>query len=208
MLTSSTLLSEKDLFRLDFVHLCDGADHTARHACRYDAGRNVVCDHTPGADDRACADGHTAADGGVGANPDVVLQCDGRGGADAAAALFRINGVAGTGQTDTRRDKGPRADMDRRCVQNHAVIVDYRQSVDVNIEAVIATEIGLDVGQRMVGAQKLPQDGAARLCASTGAFSYPHAYAAGRFIRSIGFMGFSFVDCNCRSLSALVLDVD
>lgn len=53
--------------------------------------------------------------------------------------------------------------MDRRCVQNHAVIVDYRQSVDVNIEAVIATEIGLDVGQRMVGAQKLPQDGAALL---------------------------------------------
>ena len=152
--------------------------------------------HAPGADDRACANGHTAADGGVGTDPDIVLQRDGCGSADAAAALLRIDGVAGTGQTDARRDKGSRADMDRRRVQDHAVIVDHCQTVDVNIEAIVAAKIGLDVGQRMVGAQKLPQDGAALLCASAGAFSYPQAYAAGRFIRSIGFMGFSFVDCS------------
>ena len=71
--------------------------------------------------------------------------------------------MAGTGQTDTRRDKGSRADMDRRGVQDHAVIVDHRQPVDVDIEAVVAAEIGLDIGQGMIGAQKLPQDGAALL---------------------------------------------
>ena len=119
--------------------------------------------HASRTDDRACADGHTTADGGVGTDPDVVLQRDGRGGADAVAALLWINRVSGTGQTDARRDKGSRADMNRRRVQNHAVIVDHRQPVDVDIEAVVAAKIGLDIGQRVVGAQKLTQDGAALL---------------------------------------------
>ena len=79
------------------------------------------------------------------------------------AALLWINRVSGTGQTDARRDKGSRADMNRRRVQNHAVIVDHRQPVDVDIEAVVAAKIGLDIGQRVVGAQKLTQDGAALL---------------------------------------------
>lgn len=87
-MTSS--LSENDLLRLDFVRLRDGADHTAGRAGRHDTGGNVVGHHTPGANDRACADGYTAADGGVGADPDVILQCDGRGGADAAAALLGV----------------------------------------------------------------------------------------------------------------------
>ena len=163
MSTSSTLLSEKDLLRLDFVRLRDGTDHTTGRACRHDTSGDVVGDHTSRTDDRACADGHTTADGGVSPDPDVVLQRDGRGGADAAAALLWINRVSGTGQADARRDKGSRADMNRRRVQNHAVIVDHRQPVDVDIEAVVAAKIGLDIGQRVVGAQKLTQDGAALL---------------------------------------------
>ena len=53
-----------------------------------------MSDHTACTDDRASADGDAAADYGIGADPDVVLQRDGRRGTDAFRALGSVNGMA------------------------------------------------------------------------------------------------------------------
>ena len=77
------------------------------------------------------------------------------------AALFRVDRMAGTGQTDTGRNKRARADVHRRSIQNDAVVVDDRQPVGVDVEAVVAVEIRLDAGHGRAGAQQLLQNRAA-----------------------------------------------
>lgn len=66
--------------------------------------------------------------------------------------------MAGAGNADARRNKRIFPDMDRRCVQDHAVIIDHRQPVGVDVEAIITAEGRFDERQRVARSQKLPQD--------------------------------------------------
>lgn len=150
--------SERQLLRRDAVPVGDRADGAAGHAGGHHPGRDVVDDHAARSDDRAPADGDAAADHRVGADPDVFLQRDGRRRADALCALGRIHRVARAGQADARRDEGPRPDVDGRGVQDDAVVVDDRETVGVDVEAVIAVEGWLDEGQVGTIPQQLLED--------------------------------------------------
>lgn len=57
------------------------------------------------------------------------------------AALFRINRMTGTSQTYTRSNKCPRANIYRRCIQNNTVVIDYNQTMCMDIESVITMKI-------------------------------------------------------------------
>ena len=109
-------------------------------------------------DDRTLADGDATADHRVGADPDILLQRDGGGGADAFRAMGSVNGVAGAGQTDTGRNESPGTDMDRGGIQNDAVVVDDVQPVGVDIETVITVECRLNEGQVGAVTEQLFQD--------------------------------------------------
>ena len=75
------------------------------------------------------------------------------GGADTINALCGIQRVTGTGQTAARPDKDTGSDLHSGGVQNDAIVVDDRQAVGVDIEAVITAEIRLNKGKRMTGSQ-------------------------------------------------------
>ena len=118
------------------------------------------------------------------------------------AALRRVNRMTGAGHADSRRDKHPCADVNRRGVKDYAVVVDNGQSIGVDIEAVITVKAGFNGGQGMAGAQKFLQNLPALSCSSgevwlysqqsrlawrcsfTVVFSNPLAYAVGLFIMS------------------------
>lgn len=85
--------------------------HPAGHAGGHHPRGDGPGDHAARADHRPPADGHTAADHRVCADPHVLLQGDGGAGADALAALGRVDGVARAGEAHPRRDEGPRPDL-------------------------------------------------------------------------------------------------
>ena len=136
--------SKQNIFRLDFVLFCDGANHPARHTRRNDPGRDIMRHHAARADDRTLTNRHAAADRGVCTNPDIILQCDGGGSTDTVTALFRINSVTRTGKAYPRRNKSSVADMYRGSVQNHAVVVDDCQTVRVDIKAIVTVKTRLN----------------------------------------------------------------
>ena len=96
---------KQNLLRLDRILLRDGSDHLTGHTGGNDPRRDVVGHHASCPDDRTGPDGHAAADGGICTDPDVFFQRDGRRSSNAMAALFRVDRMAGTGQTDTGRNK-------------------------------------------------------------------------------------------------------
>ena len=87
-------------------------------------------------DNRACPDGNAAADGGICTDPDVFLQRNGCRGANAVAALLRVDGMTGAGKAYAGGNKGTFSDVYRRSIQNDAVIVDDRQAVGMDVEAI------------------------------------------------------------------------
>ncbi len=96
-------------------------------------------------DNRACPDGNAAADGGICTDPDVFLQRNGCRGANAVAALLRVDGMTGAGKAYTGAIKAL-PDVYRRGIQNDAVIIDDRQAVGMDIEAIVTVEIWLNAG--------------------------------------------------------------
>ena len=109
----------------------------------------------PCADDRALPDRHAAADHGVGADPDILLNRNRFRSADAARALLRVNRMPRTAQTDAGRNKSTCPDMDGGGVQNGAVVVDDGEPMSMDVEPVIAVKGRLDKGQRMAAAKQL-----------------------------------------------------
>ena len=49
--------------------------------------------------------------------------------------------------------------MNRRGIQNHAVVVDDRKAVCMDVEAIITVKIRFDKGQGMAGSQQFLQNG-------------------------------------------------
>ena len=76
------------------------------------------------------------ADGGICTDPDVFLQRNGRRGANTVAALLRVDGMTGAGKAYAGGNKGTCADVYRRGIQNDTVIVDDRQAVGMDVEAI------------------------------------------------------------------------
>ena len=109
-------------------------------------------------DNRACPDGNAAADGGICTDPDVFLQRNGCRGANAVAALLRVDGMTGAGKAYAGGNKGTCSDVYRRGIQNDAVIIDDRQAVGMDIEAIVTVEIWLNAGHGRAGAQQGLQD--------------------------------------------------
>ena len=142
----------------NFVLFGDRANGAARYTRRNDARRNIAGDHAASPDDRAFSNGDAAADHRVGTDPYIVLQADGFGGVDTVRTLAGIKGMSGAAEAYARGDKRACTDVDGRGIQNHAVIVDNRQAVGMNIEAVIAVKAGLDKGQRVAGAKQFSQN--------------------------------------------------
>ena len=105
-------------------------------------------------DNRACPDGNAAADGGICADPDVFLQRNGCRGANAVAALLRVDGMTGAGKAYAGGNKGTCSDVYRRGIQNDTVIVDDRQAVGMDVEAIVTVEIRLNAGHGRAGAQQ------------------------------------------------------
>lgn len=101
----------------------------------------------------ARANRHAAADRSVCTNPYIILQRDGGGSADAVTALIRVDGVSRTGKTYTRRDKSATANMHQGSVQNYTVVVDDRQTVCVNIKAVVTVKTRLNPGHGAASAE-------------------------------------------------------
>ena len=109
--------------------------------------------HAARANDRARANRHAAADCSICTNPYIILQRDGCGSADAVTALLRVDGVSRTGKAYTRRDKSTAANMHRGSVQNYTVVVDDRQTVCVDIKAIVTVKTRLNPGQGAASAE-------------------------------------------------------
>ena len=120
--------SEQNILRLELIFFGNGADHLAGHPRSDDAGGNVMSDDASRPDNRACPDGNAAADGGICTDPDVFLQRNGCRGANAVAALLRVDGMTGAGKAYAGGNKGTCSDVYRRGIQNDAVIIDDRQA--------------------------------------------------------------------------------
>ena len=150
--------SEQNILRLELIFFGNGADHLARHPCSDDAGGNVMSDDASRPDNRACPDGNAAADGGICADPDVFLQRNGCRGANAVAALLRVDGMTGAGKAYAGGNKGTCSDVYRRGIQNDTVIIDDRQAVGMDVEAIVTVEIRLNAGHGRAGAQQGLQD--------------------------------------------------
>ena len=150
--------SEQNILRLELIFFGNGADHLAGHPRSDDAGGNVMSDDASRPDNRACPDGNAAADGGICADPDVFLQRNGCRGANAVAALLRIDGMTGAGKAYAGGNKGTCSDVYRRGIQNDTVIIDDRQAVGMDIEAIVTVEIWLNAGHGRAGAQQGLQD--------------------------------------------------
>ena len=150
--------SEQNILRLELIFFGNGADHLARHPCSDDAGGNVMSDDASCPDNRACTDGNTAADGGICADPDVFLQRNGCRGANAVAALLWVDGMTGAGKAYAGGNKGTCSDVYRRGIQNDTVIIDDRQAVGMDVEAIVTVEIRLNAGHGRAGAQQGLQD--------------------------------------------------
>ena len=82
----------------------------------------------------------------------------GAGGANAVAALLRVDGMTGAGKAYAGGNKGACSDVYRRGIQNDAVIIDDRQAVGMDIEAIVTVEIWLNAGHGRAGAQQGLQD--------------------------------------------------
>ena len=150
--------SEQNILRLELIFFGNGADHLAGHPRSDDAGGNVMSDDASRPDNRACPDGNAAADGGICTDPDVFLQRNGCRGANAMAALLRVDGMTGAGKAYAGGNKGTCSDVYRRGIQNDAVIIDDRQAVGMDIEAIVTVEIWLNAGHGRAGAQQGLQD--------------------------------------------------
>ena len=74
------------------------------------------------------------------------------------AALLRIDGMTGAGKAYARGNKGTCSDVYRRGIQNDTVIIDDRQAVGMDIEAIVTVEIWLNAGHGRAGAQQGLQD--------------------------------------------------
>ena len=66
--------------------------------------------------------------------------------------------MAGTGQAHSRGNESTGADMNRRGIQDHTVIVDDCKAVGMDIESVVTVKRGFNKGQRMASTQQLVQD--------------------------------------------------
>lgn len=104
---SNLNFSEQNILRLELIFFGNGADHLAGHPRSDDAGGNVMSDDASRPDNRACPDGNAAADGGICTDPDVFLQRNGCRGANAVAALLRVDGMTGAGKAYAGAIKAP-----------------------------------------------------------------------------------------------------
>ena len=59
------------------------------------------------------------------------------------AALLRIDGMTGAGKAYARGNKGTCSDVYRRGIQNDTVIIDDRQAVGMDVEAIVTVEMRL-----------------------------------------------------------------
>ena len=105
-------------------------------------------------DNRACPDGNAAADGRICTDPDVFLQRDRCCGANAVAALLWGDGMTGAGKAYAGGNKGTCSDVYRRGIQNDIVIVDDRQAVSMDVEAIVTVEVRLNAGHGRACAQQ------------------------------------------------------
>ena len=76
------------------------------------------------------------------------------------AALLRVDGMTRAGKAYAGGNKGTCSDVYRRGIQNDTVIVDDRQAVGMDVEAIVTVEIRLNAGQGRAGAQQSLQDAA------------------------------------------------
>ena len=112
-----------------------------------------------GADDAAFSDRHAGSDDNTSADPDVVLNDDRRRHADGAlATLHRIHGVTGAADDDAWRDEHSVANVHRRCVEDHAVVIEKCEAVKMDVEAVIALKTRHDADRPFHGAEEIAQD--------------------------------------------------
>ena len=76
------------------------------------------------------------------------------------AALLRIDGMTGAGKAYAGGNKGTCSDVYRRGIQNDTVIIDDRQAVGMDVEAIVTVEVRLNAGHGRAGAQQGLQDAA------------------------------------------------
>ena len=74
------------------------------------------------------------------------------------AALLRVDGMTGAGKAYAGGNKGTCSDVYRRGIQNDTVIIDDRQAVGMDVEAIVTVEIRLNAGHGRAGAQQGLQD--------------------------------------------------
>ena len=105
-------------------------------------------------DHGTCADGHSAADRGVRADPDILFDRDRGRCSNAPAALLRVKGMTGASQTYPRCNERTAADVYWRSIQDHAVVVDEHKAMGMDIEPIIAVKIRLDADHGRAGAEQ------------------------------------------------------
>lgn len=131
--------------KIQLVRRGNGAQHPAGVAGGDAVGGDIFGHHAACADDAVVPDGHAGQHGAAAAEPDVAADGDGAGKLGAGAPLFRVDGVAGGVKAAVWSDQHVLPKGDRRAVQDDAVVVDVKSASRVDVAAVVAPEIWLDV---------------------------------------------------------------
>ena len=80
------------------------------------------------------------------------------GGSNAVAALLRVDGMTGAGKAYAGGNKGTCSDVYRRGIQNDTVIIDDRQAVGMDVEAIVTVEIRLNAGHGRAGGRQIKKE--------------------------------------------------
>src|SRR3954464_1147635 len=126
--------------------LAERADDTGRIAGRNTAGRQIVRDDAAGPDGAPVADRDPRQYDRPAADPHAVADADRLGALEPGGAGRAIERMGRRVKLHRRAHLKIIADLDRRAVEEHAVVVDEGALPDADIIAVIAGKPGLDIG--------------------------------------------------------------